>query len=197
MNLLLSKFWPNDYDNIFYVLGNHEFYDNNKLAISDTVEKYRDFVSHTNIVLLNNEVYTMEDGYRIAGCTLWSNITPMAYSCMSDKYTISYKNYLSENKKSIDFLRNVNDVDMIITHHVPTYELMDNKYKHSIVNSAFYNDGIVDKQGIVSNGIKCKIWIYGHTHTYSDRMINNTRYVCNPYGYPGENTNINDKIIIT
>jgi Icc-related predicted phosphoesterase len=32
-----------------------------------------------------------------------------------------------------------------------------------------------------------RLWVHGHLHNHSDYMIQETRIVCNPYGYPGEN----------
>ena len=35
------------------------------------------------------------------------------------------------------------------------------------------------------NKIKC--WIYGHTHTSFNVIINEIPFLCNPIGYPNEN----------
>jgi hypothetical protein len=40
---------------------------------------------------------------------------------------------------------------------------------------------------INENGKKIKCWLYGHTHTPSNCIINNTRFICNPIGYIDEN----------
>ena len=37
-------------------------------------------------------------------------------------------------------------------------------------------------------GNKIKYWIYGHTHTRSNVIINEIPFLCNPIGYPNENT---------
>jgi hypothetical protein len=33
-----------------------------------------------------------------------------------------------------------------------------------------------------------KYWIHGHTHTHFDYKIGECRVICNPRGYPNENT---------
>ena len=33
-----------------------------------------------------------------------------------------------------------------------------------------------------------KLWTHGHVHNVFDYTIGETRVVCNPRGYPGENT---------
>ena len=43
-------------------------------------------------------------------------------------------------------------------------------------------DNIIKKY---ENNIKC--WIYGHTHTPSNVIINNIPFLCNPIGYIDEN----------
>ena len=44
---------------------------------------------------------------------------------------------------------------------------------------------------IETNGNKIKCWIYGHTHTPSNVIINGIPFLCNPIGYPNENVNLN------
>jgi len=43
---------------------------------------------------------------------------------------------------------------------------------------------------IETNGNKIKYWIYGHTHTPSNIFINEIPFLCNPIGYPNENSNL-------
>jgi hypothetical protein len=79
---------------------------------------------------------------------------------------------------------------IIITHHMPSYDLITPKYKKNMYNQCFASDC----SKLFNN--KIKLWIYGHTHDPNDAIINNIRFVCNPYGYPSENINIcNDKIV--
>jgi hypothetical protein len=40
---------------------------------------------------------------------------------------------------------------------------------------------------IETNGNKIKCWIYGHTHTPSNVIINKISFLCNSIGYPNEN----------
>ena len=40
------------------------------------------------------------------------------------------------------------------------------------------------------NVTKIKYWIYGHTHTPSNIIINEIPFLCNPIGYPNENRNL-------
>ena len=47
-------------------------------------------------------------------------------------------------------------------------------------------DRLIDEK---KDNIKC--WIYGHTHTPSNVIINEIPFLCNPIGYPNENVNVN------
>jgi len=44
---------------------------------------------------------------------------------------------------------------------------------------------------IEKNVNKKKSWIYGHTHTPSNVIINEISFLCNPIGYPNENSILN------
>jgi len=130
------------------------------------------------------------------GTTLWSKITNPSYE-INDVYQIPHFNcaqYNSLNKTCIDFLENTlqnNDNCIVITHHVPSYSLIDEKYKTEQMepyNQWFYSD--MDTL-IKNNGHKIKCWIYGHTHTPSNVKINEIPFLCNPIGYQDENHSIN------
>jgi len=50
---------------------------------------------------------------------------------------------------------------------------------------------------IETKGSKIKCWIYGHTHTPSNVIINGIPFLCNPIGYPDENSKIDFQTNIT
>ena len=39
------------------------------------------------------------------------------------------------------------------------------------------------------------LWIHGHTHSEFDYFLGDTRVICNPLGYPGENSYFNVKVV--
>jgi predicted phosphodiesterase len=100
----------------------------------------------------------------------------------------------------VDFLENTlenNNNCVIITHHIPSSSLIDIKYKTQKMlpyNQWFYcnMDDLIEK-----NNDKIKCWIYGHTHMPSTNIINKIPFLCNPIGYPNENTNLNFQKNIT
>jgi hypothetical protein len=71
----------------------------------------------------------------------------------------------------------------MITHHLPSYDLIDEKYKTVNLNSvnqcfASNTDNLI-KEPII-------LWIFGHTHQPTEKIINGIKCVANPIGYPNE-----------
>jgi predicted phosphodiesterase len=187
---------------IFVVAGNHEYYNNNK-----TIEETNDFLlnyfkQYTNISFLNN-TFEYYEGYCFVGTTLWSQIKNPEFT-INDMYAIKdfdYMKYNSHNKICVSFLEEIienNNNLIIITHHVPSNDLIDQKYKVSSMlpyNQWFYCD---QDYLINENKDKIKCWIYGHTHTPSLKFIHSIPFLCNPIGYQNENihTNFNKTFIL-
>lgn len=193
------NYMSNHFRKIFIIAGNHEYY--NKKTIEETnlfMKEY--FQKFNNITFLNNE-YEIYGDYCFVGTTLWSKITNPLYK-INDVYEIvdfDYIKYNELNELSIQFLENVvsNHTNcVIITHHMPSQKLIDEKYKTPSMapyNQWFYcdMDEFIEKN---KNNIKC--WIYGHTHTKSNLLLNEIPFICNPIGYPNENKNINLSVTI-
>jgi predicted phosphodiesterase len=81
----------------------------------------------------------------------------------------------------MDFLK-TSISDVVITHHGPNPALVHKEYRYSGLKDAFFTD-CIDVYKYM-NGV----WIYGHTHKYSDLRVGHVRFVCNPIGYPSETT---------
>lgn len=82
----------------------------------------------------------------------------------------------------IDFIRkSVEDstVDhiVVVTHHLPTLQVMVSRHIGSEQNSAF-----ASKYGNLIVGDQIAVWIYGHSHTNIDAKIGGTRIICNQMG---------------
>ena len=197
----------------FVIAGNHEYYNNNK-TVTETTSYLTDyFKRYENISFLDNS-YEIYDDYMFVGTTLWSKITNPEYE-INDVYSIKSLDYISYNNLNRDSLEFLDDTVsfyreqqhkqhkqhkqhglILITHHMPSVSLIHNKYKTERMkpyNQWFYSDMdrfIEDNKDI----IKC--WIYGHTHTPSDIIINNIPFVCNPIGYKNENKDIDFNKIV-
>ena len=188
---IFMKFISNNFKKTFIISGNHEYYNKTKTIqeTNDFMENY--FQQFNNISFLNNH-YEIYDGYCFIGTTLWSNITNPNYD-INDMYSIPDFDYIQYNKLnglSVEFLEDAlqrNENCIIITHHMPSESLIDLKYKTQQMlpyNQWFFCN--MDKL-IETNKDKIKCWIYGHTHTPSNVIINEIPFLCNPIGYPNEN----------
>lgn len=192
------KFISNNFKKTFYIAGNHEYYNETKTIdeINTFMENY--FQQFDNISFLNNK-YEVYNNYCFIGTTLWSKITNPIYE-INDIYNINnldYIKYNKLNKQSVDFLQDAiqehDDKCIIITHHMPSASLIDEKYKTPRMmpyNQWFYCD--MD-DFCKTHDNKIKYWIYGHTHSPSMVIKNNISFLCNPIGYPNENTIIDLK----
>jgi len=94
--------------------------------------------------------------------------------------TIEHYNHLY--CQSLDFLTNAvenSSTCIIITHHLPSYQLIHSTYLNNPMNQWFasimlkYND-------------KVKGWFYGHTHFPLDIVLHGIPTFCNPVGYKQE-----------
>lgn len=184
------KMISNNFKKSFVIAGNHEYY-HKTITIKETnnyLEKY--FQEFDNISFLNNSIEYYEN-HCFVGTTLWSKITKPEYE-INDVFCIPEFDYLKYNRLnmlSVDFLEDAlekNDNCVVITHHLPSQLLIDVKYKTPKLrpyNQWFYCDldSLIEKN-------KIKVWIYGHTHTSSSIIFHKKPFVCNPLGYPNENS---------
>jgi len=178
----------------FYITGNHEYYNKTK-TIKETNEFLEGYFKQFNNISFLNNTYEIYNNYCFIGTTLWSKITNPKYE-INDIYNIPQFDYIKYNRLhmlSVDFLEDAlqkNENCIVITHHVPSGSLIDVKYKTQQMlpyNQWFYcnMDDLIE-----TNVNKIKYWIYGHTHTPSNVIINDIPFICNPIGYPNENSNL-------
>jgi Icc-related predicted phosphoesterase len=86
--------------------------------------------------------------------------------------------------KNVNFLTNEiknNNNIICLTHHLPSAELIHEKYKN-YPNFMFAND----LNYLIKDNIK--LWMCGHSHTCNTKIINNVICTLNPFGYPHENS---------
>lgn len=192
-------FINNNFKKTFIIAGNHEYYNNGKTIDETKIFMKEYFNQYKNISFLDNS-YELYENYYFVGCTLWSYINDTNYK-INDIYSIKSldcNKYNELNYESINFLENIitnNTKDsnnyIIITHHIPSFSLTDIIY--NTPRMIPYNQWFcceMDKF-IEKNSNKIKVWIYGHTHQQSDKIMDNVRLICNPIGYPNENKYVN------
>lgn len=176
-----------NYQHTLFVPGNHDYYGSNFLEADARFEELAGKID--GLHFLNRQVLEI-DGVRFAGTTLWFR--------NSDKNQY-YSRYLSDfrlirgfvpavyhrNQEDRDFLKGLAQVDVVITHHMPSAFSVHEKYANDPTNLFFLcemDDVILDLQP--------KLWIHGHTHVPFDYKLGSTRVLCNPKGYPRERTDL-------
>lgn len=184
---------------VFLIAGNHEYYTlgpnfgKDMLMIEEKISKVISENNLTNITFLNDS-YEDYEGYRFVGTTLWSHISNPDYLVndfeqILDMNVELYNELHSISREIIEEQILESPLPIImLTHHMPSYDLIDDKYKGPSMNK--YN------QCFASDCSKyfvypIKVWLYGHTHKPKVAIINGIKFLCNPKGYPEENNQIN------
>jgi len=186
------------YKKVFIIAGNHEFYhsdlDTGVKAIRDACKRF------ANIYFLDRNVYC-DENYIIMGCTLWTRLNIMELDYIKRAYNdLKYIQNIDINeyhrvdwtwlKSMLNYYKSDTRQKIVVTHHMPSFKLLDDKYKtSSMCNSAFAN---TDCEELMK---QTDYWIYGHTHTPRHQVIDKCVCVCNPIGYPGENETALEQVI--
>lgn len=180
---LLTKF-KEFFKNVIYVTGNHEYYQcqRHKITPEYVDTTIRNICNKLNITFLQCESIII-DNIHIHGCTLFSKVNFQDFHNLNDSFNIgSHQEILNIHFQHLNFLKNLKfgDVTMgdrhiIITHHLPIklYETL---------SSGYFTDIIKDIQELGN----INYWICGHVHQPIYQIVDNTRIVSSPIGYPGE-----------
>jgi len=170
------------YRHVIYVHGNHEFYGSDRSSVIErTMAAKRD---NTNMHWLDSS-YVEIDGQRFVGTPLWFRRSKAPTWPMADfTQIVDYEQWVySENARATEYLFEVvTSSDVVITHHLPAPICVAPQFKNSPLNAFF----VCDVTPIIRRRAP-KVWIYGHTHCPGNFVLERTRMVCNPMGYPDEN----------
>jgi predicted phosphodiesterase len=153
---------------IFYIYGNHDYY-----CGEFSEEPIRTLTF---------------DGVKIVGATLWTDLTnPLDWlyyqTGMNDALWIDGLvpgAYQQAHHNHLKFLTE-SDADVIVSHHLPSFQSVPEEYKGSTLNAAFATEL---SEVILGMKKPPRLWVHGHTHTPFDYMIGETRVICHPRGYP-------------
>jgi predicted phosphodiesterase len=171
--------------NVVYVAGNHEYYSSNRGVVNRALQKISK--RYKNFHWLNNNVAEI-DGQRFIGATMWFADGPGNWAWegqMTDFRAIQgFKRWVyDENKTTQEFFTdNVQQGDVVVTHHLPTDLSINSKFKGSELNRFF----VCDMSNLILDS-KPSLWLHGHTHESCDYTVGDTNVLCNPYGYRHEN----------
>lgn len=192
-----------NYKDIIYIDGNHSFYGYNYEGTVKTIASYLP----NNFHYLENSKVSIGD-YVFMGGVLWTDhnkenpLNMMENRCVMNDYsniriTANYRKLNPEDTLRIhketklyletQLEEHKDDKVIVVTHMAPSYQSVDPIYKTSSYNSAYcsdLDDWILERPQI-------KYWFHGHMHSPSDYKIGECRVMCNPKGYPGQQTGYN------
>lgn len=183
------------YKQVFIVSGNHEYYDNTGRTIDMIDQRISTICDKYEINYLHKKCVEYAD-YNFIGCTMWTNINSnnddpkneINEKLINDhinipNFTIETRNELHiEHKK---WLKNMiiqsSKPVIVMTHHLPTFNLIHHTYKNNLLTRAFYSDS----DDLIVYPVV--LWICGHSHIKKFIIKNGIPCVLNPYGYHKEN----------
>lgn len=175
-----------NYRFVIQVNGNHEYYH----ETWEPPQGITEVVPYTHWVLENESI--MINGVIFYGGTMWSHIPESSANVVRRSladytYIKGFTTDISA-ERSVKFTAGLVDVlvhnpdseVVVISHHVPSYELTEPMYVGSSINPGFHNEcGVLLEQ--YNNQIK--LWCHGHSHGFMDKVVNGVRCVRNPIGY--------------
>lgn len=183
-------FVSDNFEMVFWVPGNHEYYhydlDDVKSPLYEKIRK--------NVFLANNQIIPYK-GFNLILSTMWSSISPqnewVVQQSVSDFFLINSQGkkitpaiFNSLHQTDYTFLKNAlnttdSKINIVVTHHVPTFLNYPKQYKNSSINEAF----AVELYDFIASS-NATYWIYGHHHTNIPTFtIGNTIMLTNQLGY--------------
>lgn len=185
---------PSPIEKIYYVPGNHDYWFS---SIEDTHSWLWDlsslFPRFVPFITGGKPHDFLTKDICVMGSTLWYPDTPDCWFMQNSMNDFTYIEgftpaiAIEENRRAHDYFEKApKDTKLIwITHHLPSYQSCDPKYKGSRLN-CYYVDPSMEK---LIERLQPSIYIHGHSHEAVQYKIRNTLVMSNPRGYPGETNN--------
>ena len=195
--------------------GNHEFYGRNWQEAR--VAAWEHAAAH-GITWLDDTASEIR-GVRFVGATLWTDYEiygadkratamEMAGRIMNDHRLISSRDgdapqvsfspararvahQVSRSFLATELARPFEGATVVVTHHGPHIKSVAPKFRDTLLTAAFISD--------LSDLIETHqppLWVHGHTHVNFDYRVGDSRVICNPYGYPGENRRFQPRLVV-
>jgi Icc-related predicted phosphoesterase len=203
------------FPHVIYVMGNHEHYHGKFDKSAGIIRETIGYLNIHNIHLLDREAKEI-DGVHFVGGTMWTDCNkgdPMTLyhleHCMTDFRVIriageNFRKFLPsrtvmEFTKTRDYFKSVignlpKDAKIVVvSHHAPSSLSIHEIYKRDTLMNGGYSS---DLSEFILDCPQIKLWTHGHMHNNFDYMIGDTRVVCNPKGYPGENDDFKNNLIL-
>lgn len=184
---------------VIYVKGNHDLY-----SATDAHDSYQYLPGYleqdcgpSSLAVLDVDRDLVVNGQRFVGCTLWFPYPtdPMAQPSGTDRVVTGEGMmgdfvYIKDIRRWVGAMaarheryleKKVGPGDIVVTHHMPHPRSVAPRFAGNVLNRFFLHD-----MSPLIERAHPKLWIHGHTHDACDYVVNRTRVVCNPLGYPSE-----------
>lgn len=201
------------FSDVVFVCGNHEYYGHD---IDEVDAKFRQLSKEIhNFHFLQKDTVELY-GLKIAGCTLWTDMSDMSgwerrqvekgmtdfCGAITKRHTrLTADIAAGINMDHRNWLMQQQDVDIVVTHHAPTYQSITDYWRE---HGGLLNPGFAGNSDDLIKLIEPAYWIHGHMHSFlrywHDGKVDGTQVLCNPRGYGGsyqERTGFNDSLMIT
>jgi predicted phosphodiesterase len=197
-----KKYWDflkscaTNYESVYFVNGNHEYWQKDGILSMAETEKLVELRSKEiadNLHFLNKTSKLLDPDTLIIGATLWSHIPDLykgyvhrimgdySYIYKTDKSLIVPDDTCDINKDHTDWIfdtvkKNKTKNCVIVTHHLPIFDLVADSYKGHFSRYAFTNFFEND----IKNNDNIKLWICGHSHQKKIIQKDNCTFILNP-----------------
>jgi len=168
-----------------FVPGNHEAFG---VGLDGVAESMARLAERTGVTVLQNGVLEME-GIRLVGSTLWSDLHP-SLDRAAEMQTGDFRHipglepddWRAQHAWDLSYLRStVQPGDVVVTHHAPAFESLSEVMQLNLQartgESAYFTDLEDDIRSL-----RPALWVHGHTHSFRDYVIGETRVVSNARG---------------
>jgi Icc-related predicted phosphoesterase len=210
------KYCSDNWSTVIYLAGNHEHYsgrwERTVPVLREETERYG------NILFCDQDRVDLGD-VTFLGVSLWTDFnnhdpfTLMSARDMMNDYRAITENpregvyhklrpqtTLAKHTSDLQWLRvqlsQLQDRKVVVcSHHAPSHSSIHYTYqqpRYSTMNGAF----VSNLDGFIMDHLQIKLWTHGHVHNVFDYTIGDTRVVCNPRGYPGENSGWNPQFTV-
>ena len=195
---------------VVFVPGNHEYYRSSLVEAMHEARKLK----LPNVHLLDGSPVVL-DGVRFVGATLWTDYElgggkpwnmNAAAGLLNDFRAISYRKHPWQRLSPMHleqehFLhrRCIDDAlampydgpSVVVTHHAPHPRSVHERFAGSSLNAAFASNltDLIERR-------RPNLWVHGHMHDSCDYVVGETRVLCNPAGYKGENTGFDPHLVV-
>lgn len=193
-----------NFQQVFLVLGNHEFYGisrANGLKLAAQLEDEPRF--NKRLRILNRTRIELAENITLLGCTLQSHITPGSQQIIQSKiqdfrrivdWTITDHN--NEHETDVKWLKaNIEQIRantphcthriIIITHHAPVRKGSSRpEHEQNPWTDAFATELLGDSENQETNPLQAvNYWVFGHTHFSTEFCRGRVRIISNQRGY--------------